>query len=215
MPARSSGTVRRSPSTARARRNAWASAWCFQHFSLFEALTVTDNIALGLATAQEREGLRERIVAISTEYGLPLDPGPGRARSVGGRAAAHRDRALPAAIAPAADHGRAHVGADAAGGAAPFRHAAPARNRGLLDPVYQPQARGGAGAVLGRDHHAPGPQRRARRAGREVGQATGGDHDQRRAEGARRRGPPQPARPRPAWSSTVLRFARPTSSAWT
>ena len=46
----------------------------FQHFSLFEALTVTENIALGLATAAERQGLRERIVRISTEYGLPLDP---------------------------------------------------------------------------------------------------------------------------------------------
>jgi simple sugar transport system ATP-binding protein len=46
----------------------------FQHFSLFEALTVTENIALGLGSAEERHGLRERIVKISTEYGLPLDP---------------------------------------------------------------------------------------------------------------------------------------------
>ncbi len=46
----------------------------FQHFSLFEALTVTENIALGLGSAAERRGLRERIVAVSTEYGLPLDP---------------------------------------------------------------------------------------------------------------------------------------------
>ncbi len=45
----------------------------FQHFSLFEALTVAENIALGLG-AGEREGLRDRIVAISTEYGLPLNP---------------------------------------------------------------------------------------------------------------------------------------------
>jgi general nucleoside transport system ATP-binding protein len=46
----------------------------FQHFSLFEALTVTENIALGIADKQARAGLRERIVAVSTEYGLPLDP---------------------------------------------------------------------------------------------------------------------------------------------
>ncbi len=46
----------------------------FQHFSLFEALTVAENIALGLGTAAERQGLRDRIVRISTEYGLPLDP---------------------------------------------------------------------------------------------------------------------------------------------
>src|SRR6202789_1117960 len=46
----------------------------FQHFSLFEALNVTENIALGLGTARERIGLRERIIRISNEYGLPLDP---------------------------------------------------------------------------------------------------------------------------------------------
>ena len=46
----------------------------FQHFSLFEALNVTENIALGLGSKEERVGLRERILKISTEYGLPLDP---------------------------------------------------------------------------------------------------------------------------------------------
>jgi simple sugar transport system ATP-binding protein len=46
----------------------------FQHFSLFEALTVQENIALGLGSAKERVGLRARIVRISNEYGLPLDP---------------------------------------------------------------------------------------------------------------------------------------------
>ncbi len=46
----------------------------FQHFSLFEALTVLENVALGLPRTAERAGLRERIVRISTEYGLPLDP---------------------------------------------------------------------------------------------------------------------------------------------
>jgi general nucleoside transport system ATP-binding protein len=46
----------------------------FQHFSLFEALTVQENIALGLGGAVQRRGLRERIIRISNEYGLPLDP---------------------------------------------------------------------------------------------------------------------------------------------
>jgi simple sugar transport system ATP-binding protein len=46
----------------------------FQHFSLFEALTVSENIALGLGTAEERVGLHDRIIKISNEYGLPLDP---------------------------------------------------------------------------------------------------------------------------------------------
>ncbi|HVY16653.1 MAG TPA: ABC transporter ATP-binding protein [Rhodopila sp.] len=46
----------------------------FQHFSLFEALTVAENIALGLGSAKERAGLKERIAKVSNEYGLPLDP---------------------------------------------------------------------------------------------------------------------------------------------
>jgi general nucleoside transport system ATP-binding protein len=46
----------------------------FQHFSLFEALTVVENIALGLTDAADRKGLRERIAEISKLYGLHLDP---------------------------------------------------------------------------------------------------------------------------------------------
>src|SRR4051812_17237906 len=46
----------------------------FQHFSLFEALTVAENITLGLSAAKQRAGLRERIVKVSNEYGLPPDP---------------------------------------------------------------------------------------------------------------------------------------------
>jgi ABC-type uncharacterized transport system ATPase subunit len=46
----------------------------FQHFSLFEALTVAENIALGLNNRADRAGLNDRIVDISTRYGLPLDP---------------------------------------------------------------------------------------------------------------------------------------------
>jgi simple sugar transport system ATP-binding protein len=47
----------------------------FQHFSLFEALTVAENVALGLNDRKDRKGLRERITKISDGYGLPLDPG--------------------------------------------------------------------------------------------------------------------------------------------
>ena len=46
----------------------------FQHFSLFEALTVAENIALGLNDARDRVGLRDRIIAVSRTYGLPVDP---------------------------------------------------------------------------------------------------------------------------------------------
>src|SRR3954465_15567509 len=45
----------------------------FQHFSLFETLTVADNIRLALEPAQTRQ-LRQRIRAVSSHYGLPLQP---------------------------------------------------------------------------------------------------------------------------------------------
>ncbi len=46
----------------------------FQHFSVFEALTVAENIALGLNDRRERRGLRDRIAKVSADYGLKLDP---------------------------------------------------------------------------------------------------------------------------------------------
>src|ERR1700754_67823 len=46
----------------------------FQHFSLFEALTVAENIALGLESPPERRVLAKRIREVSEAYGLPLDP---------------------------------------------------------------------------------------------------------------------------------------------
>ena len=46
----------------------------FQHFSLFEALTVAENIALALPGAFNLDRLSKRIVAVSADYGLPLNP---------------------------------------------------------------------------------------------------------------------------------------------
>jgi len=46
----------------------------FQHFSLFEALTVTENIALGMDEAPDPRTLEDQIRSISESYGLPLDP---------------------------------------------------------------------------------------------------------------------------------------------
>ena len=46
----------------------------FQHFSLFERMTVLENIALGLPARDARSGLAERIRAVSGAYRLPLDP---------------------------------------------------------------------------------------------------------------------------------------------
>jgi simple sugar transport system ATP-binding protein len=46
----------------------------FQHFSLFETLTVAENIALGLGERTPMETLSERIIETSRRYGLALDP---------------------------------------------------------------------------------------------------------------------------------------------
>lgn len=47
----------------------------FQHFSLFETLTVTENIALALGTpSKEMRALRSRIEEVSKKYGMALNP---------------------------------------------------------------------------------------------------------------------------------------------
>ncbi len=46
----------------------------FQHFSLFEALSVAENIALGIEDAFDLAALSRRIEEVSEGYGLPLDP---------------------------------------------------------------------------------------------------------------------------------------------
>ncbi|MCE3253069.1 MAG: transporter ATP-binding protein [Cellvibrio sp.] len=48
----------------------------FQHFSLFETLTVTENIALYLTPAEygTLDLLRARIIAVGDEYGLAINP---------------------------------------------------------------------------------------------------------------------------------------------
>ena len=47
----------------------------FQHFSLFEALTVVENIALALPNPGNMQDLATRIETVSKDYGLPLSPG--------------------------------------------------------------------------------------------------------------------------------------------
>ncbi len=49
-------------------------AMVFQHFSLFDALTVAENITLGMENAPPRRELSKRIRDVSTAYELPLDP---------------------------------------------------------------------------------------------------------------------------------------------
>ena len=47
----------------------------FQHFSLFDSLTVAENIALGIDERIPMRALTERIGEVSARYGLSLDPG--------------------------------------------------------------------------------------------------------------------------------------------
>jgi simple sugar transport system ATP-binding protein len=46
----------------------------FQHFSLFENLTVAENVALGLSTGEPLAAMSKRLSALSHNYGLPLEP---------------------------------------------------------------------------------------------------------------------------------------------
>ncbi|OWU84677.1 ABC transporter [Oceanicola sp. 22II-s10i] len=63
-------------------------AMVFQHFSLFDALNVAENIALGMADPPKMRDLATRIRDVSEQYGLPLDP----YRTVGDLSAGERQR---------------------------------------------------------------------------------------------------------------------------
>ncbi|MCX7643755.1 MAG: ABC transporter ATP-binding protein [Rhodobacteraceae bacterium] len=63
-------------------------AMVFQHFSLFEALGVAENVALGMETPPPMRELSGRIREVSQAYGLPLDP----ERLVGDLSAGERQR---------------------------------------------------------------------------------------------------------------------------
>jgi simple sugar transport system ATP-binding protein len=49
-------------------------AMVFQHFSLFEALDVAENVALGMQNPPPMRKLADQIRAVSASYGLPLNP---------------------------------------------------------------------------------------------------------------------------------------------
>src|SRR5690242_8644785 len=58
------------PSEARAR----GIGMVFQHFSLFDNLTVAENVALGLDGRETFKEMSARLAQVSRDYGLPLDP---------------------------------------------------------------------------------------------------------------------------------------------
>ena len=75
------------PAEPRAARAAGV-AMVFQHFSLFDALSVAENIALGMEAPPKPRDLAARIRDVSQAYGLPLDP----FRLVGDLSAGERQR---------------------------------------------------------------------------------------------------------------------------
>jgi simple sugar transport system ATP-binding protein len=83
-------TLRGRPYEPGKPRDARASgvAMVFQHFSLFEALNVAENVALGMDNPPPMRSLAQRIREVSEGYGLPLDP----ARLVGDLSAGERQR---------------------------------------------------------------------------------------------------------------------------
>ncbi|PHR86312.1 MAG: ABC transporter [Blastopirellula sp.] len=46
----------------------------YQHFALFESITVVENIALSMPGRLELKKLAEKILKVSRRYGLPIDP---------------------------------------------------------------------------------------------------------------------------------------------
>jgi len=75
------------PAEPRAAR-ASGVAMVFQHFSLFEALNVAENISLGMENPPRQRDLAQQIREVSDAYGLPLDPD----RLVGDLSAGERQR---------------------------------------------------------------------------------------------------------------------------
>ena len=78
------------PFTPTEPREARASgvAMVFQHFSLFEALTVAENISLGMENPPENTALSAQISEVSANYGLTLAPD----RRIGDLSAGERQR---------------------------------------------------------------------------------------------------------------------------
>jgi len=73
---------------APAQARATGVAMVFQHFSLFDAMDVAENVALGMDDPPPLRDLAPRIRQVSAAYGLPLDP----ARLCGDLSAGERQR---------------------------------------------------------------------------------------------------------------------------
>ncbi|MCB1394607.1 MAG: ABC transporter ATP-binding protein [Rhodobacter sp.] len=74
--------------SAPAQARATGVAMVFQHFSLFDAMDVAENVALGMDNPPPIRELAAQIRKVSNDYGLPLDPD----RLVGDLSAGERQR---------------------------------------------------------------------------------------------------------------------------
>ena len=163
----------------------------FQHFSLFDALTVTQKHRAGPegraehdgAGRADRDGLRRLRFAASAPCA--------RGGSLGGRTPAHRGGALPVAGAPPADPGRAHRGPDPAGSRPALRHTGAPGRRRLRGALHLPSPGRGETPLPRRDDPAPRVPGGAGRSAAGIRRVPRPAHDRhrcRRAQSGERRG---------------------------
>ena len=176
---RGEATAIRSPAHARAL----GIGMIFQHFVLFETMTVAENIAL--AIPGPRKALAARIRDIGERLSLEIDPeAPVHALSVGERQRVEIIRCLlqdpdliimdePTAVLPPSRI------------PALFATLQKARRRRPRHPLHLPQAGGDPRALPHGDRHAERPDRRDRRPDENVGRRAGAADD--RAQPAARR----------------------------
>ena len=113
---------RRRTSTSPAHARALGIAMVFQHFVLFDTLTVAENVALGPRAGAAGE-VTARLRDLAQRYDLEVDPDERVHDLSVGRAPARRDPARTDVVTAPADPRRADLGAEAAGDRAPVRHA--------------------------------------------------------------------------------------------
>ena len=186
----------------------------FQHFSLFENLTVAENVALGLPPSEPFAKISAGIGEISRRYGLPLEPRREVWRlSVGERQRIEIVRALmqnpkllildePTSVLTPQEADQLFVVLESLQSGRP------------RDPLHQPQARGGEAPMRHRDDPARRQEGRDLRSAPRDGRLArphdgrrrdrrGEKHDRRAyRQAAARRARPLHGAGRPAWDPT-------------
>ena len=188
------------PSEARSR----GIGMVFQHFSLFDNLTVAENVALGLDGKESFKDMSARLEEVSNVYGLPLDP---RRQvwqlSVGERQRIEIVRALmqnpkflildePTAVLTPQEADQLFVVLNRL------------KSEGPRDPLHQPQAGRGETALRHR-HHSARRQEDLDLQSQGGDRGVAGAHDGRwRDQGSEGRGKPPDPRCRASWSTTSV-----------